>query len=133
MLEKDRGGNDVLDVATHAEERPGVPHRLALYQQVIADAKAEPEDKSYALYRAVMCYAPSGYNDCGGKDVDKAVRKALVPAVEEPLSSEAYGPEISNTTGNRSVCRAAYSLCLRGRGQPGVLVVVWRPPHGSVT
>lgn len=76
MLEKDRGGNDVLDVATHAEERPGVPHRLALYQQVIADAKAEPEDKSYALYRAVMCYAPSGYNDCGGKDVDKAVRKA---------------------------------------------------------
>jgi hypothetical protein len=23
-----------------------------------------------------MCYAPSGYNDCGGEDVDKAVRKA---------------------------------------------------------
>jgi hypothetical protein len=32
--------------------------------------------QSYALYRAVMCYAPSGYNDCGGEDVDKAVRKA---------------------------------------------------------
>lgn len=75
-LAKDQGGNDALDTATHEEGFSGQPHRLAWYQQVINDAKAEPEDKSYALYRAVMCYAPSGYNDCGGEDVDKAVRKA---------------------------------------------------------
>lgn len=74
--ETDLWGNDALDDATKLESAPGVAHRLAWYQQVINDAKAEPEDKSYALYRAVMCYAPSGYNDCGGEDVDKSVRKA---------------------------------------------------------
>jgi len=51
------------------------PDRQALYQRVIASTKAEPEDKSYALYRAVMCYAPSGYNHCGGKEVSKATRQ----------------------------------------------------------
>lgn len=75
-LAKDRGGNDALDIATRQDDFSGKPHRLAWYQQVINDAKTEPEDKSYALYRAVMCYSPSGYNDCGGEDVDKAVRKA---------------------------------------------------------
>lgn len=75
-LAKDQGGNDALDLATRQDDFSGKPHRLAWYQQVINDKEAEPEDKSYALYRAVMCYAPSGYNDCGGEDVDKAVRKA---------------------------------------------------------
>ncbi|WP_337264859.1 MULTISPECIES: hypothetical protein [unclassified Serratia (in: enterobacteria)] len=49
--------------------------RLAYYQQVIADAKAEPEDKSYALYRAVMCFSPSGYNDCDGQDIPIETRR----------------------------------------------------------
>ncbi|WP_443112783.1 hypothetical protein [Erwinia sp. SLM-02] len=53
----------------------GAPNRQAYYTQVIQDPRAEPEDKSFALYRAVMCYAPSGYNDCGGKEVEPAVRK----------------------------------------------------------
>lgn len=35
-----------------------------LYAAVIADARARPEERAYALYRAVMCYAPSGYNGC---------------------------------------------------------------------
>lgn len=52
------------------------PDRQALYQRVIASPGVEPEDKSYALYRAVMCYAPSGYNHCGGKEVSKATRQA---------------------------------------------------------
>lgn len=37
---------------------------------------APPEDKSYALYRAVMCYAPTGENDCDQQDIDKNTRKA---------------------------------------------------------
>ncbi|MEN3753527.1 hypothetical protein ABC733_15245 [Mangrovibacter sp. SLW1] len=48
---------------------------MALYRQVINNPNSEPEDKSFALYRAVMCYAPSGYNDCGGQDVSKAQRR----------------------------------------------------------
>ena len=37
-----------------------------IYAQIIADKTAQAEDRAYALYRAVMCYAPSGYNGCGG-------------------------------------------------------------------
>ncbi|UYA58417.1 hypothetical protein U1R68_00670 [Pectobacterium colocasium] len=51
-------------------------NRLDGYMRVIADPKAPPEDKTYALYRAVYCYAPSGYNDCGPQEISKATRKA---------------------------------------------------------
>ncbi len=43
---------------------------------MIGDAKAPKNDKAYALFRAINCYAPAGYNSCGGKDVEPAVRKA---------------------------------------------------------
>jgi hypothetical protein len=42
----------------------------------MSSSKAEPEDKSYALYRAILCYAPSGANECGGEEVDKRQRKS---------------------------------------------------------
>ncbi len=75
-LWKDSAGNDVLEMAIHRKTPYGQFDRQAYYQQVIASPKAEPEDKSYALYRAIMCYAPSGMNECGGADVDKAQRKS---------------------------------------------------------
>lgn len=50
--------------------------RASIYQAVIADPKAGPEEKAYALYRAVHCYAPSGNNDCGGDDVEVSQRRA---------------------------------------------------------
>ncbi len=75
-LWKDSAGNDVLEMAIHRKAPYGQFDRQAYYQQVIAAPKAEPEDKSYALYRAIMCYAPSGMNECGGADVDKAQRKS---------------------------------------------------------
>ncbi|WP_226052450.1 hypothetical protein [Dickeya chrysanthemi] len=66
--------NGLTDAAAHY---PGQAfNRLDNYMQVIADAKAPPEDKSYALYRAIYCYAPSGYNDCGSQDIGKETRKA---------------------------------------------------------
>ncbi len=75
-LWKDSAGNDVLEMAIHRKTPYGQFDRQAYYQQVIAAPKAEPEDKSYALYRAIMCYAPSGMNECGGADADKAQRKS---------------------------------------------------------
>lgn len=74
-LDKERWLNSDLDRATEIKPLPGVPQPLALYQQVISDTKAEPEDKSYALYSAISCYAPSSYNTCSNEEVDKAVRK----------------------------------------------------------
>lgn len=50
--------------------------RLEGYKQVIANTKAPRNDRAYALYRAINCYASSGNNRCGGKDVEPAVRKA---------------------------------------------------------
>lgn len=50
--------------------------RSEFYTAIIADPTAGAHDKAYALYRSVMCYAPSAMNDCGGADVTKAQRKA---------------------------------------------------------
>jgi hypothetical protein len=56
---------------------PGKPFsRLEIYKSVIADPAAAPASKAYALYRAVYCYGPSGYNSCGGVEVPIAQRKA---------------------------------------------------------
>lgn len=49
--------------------------RQSTYQRIIADAGVPAEDKAYALFRAVNCYAPSRANDCGGEDVPDATRK----------------------------------------------------------
>lgn len=46
------------------------------YKIIIANANAAPDLKAYALYRSIQCYATSGYNHCGGKDVEKSVRKS---------------------------------------------------------
>jgi hypothetical protein len=56
---------------------PGRPTpRSGLYAAVIADPAAGANEKAYALYRAVYCYAPSGSNSCGGTDATKAQRQA---------------------------------------------------------
>ncbi|HGY5077013.1 TPA: hypothetical protein ACNV27_002200 [Citrobacter gillenii] len=74
-LQADSAGNDVLGTAISRKEPFGQFDRQRYYQQVIASPNAEVEDKSFALYRAIMCYAPSGYNECGGEEVDKSQRK----------------------------------------------------------
>ena len=74
-LWKNSAGNDVLESAISRKEPFGQFDRQRYYQQVITSPKAEVEDKSFALYRAIMCYAPSGSNECGGEEVDKLQRK----------------------------------------------------------
>lgn len=50
--------------------------RQRIYQTIIDDAAASADERAYALFRAVNCYAPAGINDCGGDDVPVATRKA---------------------------------------------------------
>lgn len=46
---------------------PGKPlTRSAIYDRIIADRRAAPHIRAYALYRAIQCYAPSGSNGCAG-------------------------------------------------------------------
>ena len=64
-----------LGAALEKVKDNGSPDRQSYYMQVMKNPRTEPEDKSFALYRAVMCYAPSGFNDCGGVDQELSVRK----------------------------------------------------------
>ncbi|OYU37038.1 hypothetical protein [Novosphingobium sp. PASSN1] len=59
-----------------ANDYPGTPlPRGTIYAAAIADPRTAPDDRAYALFRAVQCYAPSAYNGCGGADVLVAQRK----------------------------------------------------------
>lgn len=68
--EKDELGGAVDDYPGKAMTR------ASLYDAVIADPRAPAADKAYALYRAINCYGPSGYNGCGGADATKPQRRA---------------------------------------------------------
>ena len=50
--------------------------RNASYTTILANPAATPDQKAYALYRSIQCYATMGYNHCGGDDVEKPVRKS---------------------------------------------------------
>ncbi len=65
--------------------------RLEGYKQVIRDAKAPKNDKAYALFRAVNCYAPAGYNSCGGQDVEPSVRKAWFRQLKSSFANTPWG------------------------------------------
>lgn len=65
--------------------------RLNGYQTVIADTKAGRDEKAYALYRAINCYAPSGYNSCGGKDVGQSVRKGWFKQLKTTYGATTWG------------------------------------------
>lgn len=68
--------------------------RLNGYQTVIADIKAGRDDKAYALFRAINCYGPSGYNSCGGKDVAQSVRKAWFKQLKSTYGSTSWGKSL---------------------------------------
>ncbi|MBG1231576.1 hypothetical protein [Aestuariivirga litoralis] len=64
--------------------------RQDIYTQVMADVKAAGDDKAFALSRAINCYASVGDNHCGGKDVDKNVRKGWFNRLKSEFGSTAY-------------------------------------------
>lgn len=74
----------LLDEQPPADELGGAPSqfsgtrfsRLTAYKTVIADPRAPAEDKAYALYRAVNCYAPSAFNGCDASEVALEQRRA---------------------------------------------------------
>ena len=71
-----------------------VAGRLALYRQVIADDKAPAEERSYALYRAINCYATSGYNHCGSEDLPKEERKRWFMTLKKQYAKTAWAQQL---------------------------------------
>ena len=68
--------------------------RLEGYKRVIADPKAPKNDKAYALFRAINCYAPAGYNSCGGQDVAPAARKAWFRQLKTGFADTEWGKSL---------------------------------------
>jgi hypothetical protein len=67
--------------------------RLEIYRGVIADPKASAGAKSYALFRAVRCYAPGGYNSCGGAEASKVQRKAWFMQLKRDYPNSIWAAE----------------------------------------
>lgn len=68
--------------------------RGEFYTAIIADPKAAPNDKAYALYRAVMCYAPSKMNSCGNADVSVGQRKAWFDRLKRDYPQSAWAKKL---------------------------------------
>ena len=65
-----------VELSAVATQFPGIGiSRLDVYKTIINDARAEPDLRAYALYRAVNCWAPSGSNGCDSSDAPKSQRK----------------------------------------------------------
>jgi hypothetical protein len=73
----------------------GPPYsRLDTYQVLMGSPKASPDDKAYALFRAVNCYAPGGTNTCGGKGVDTVMRKAWFQRLKHDYPNSRWAQEL---------------------------------------
>ena len=73
----------------------GAAHgRLALYRQVIADASAPEAERSYALFRAINCFASSGYNHCGSEEIPKAERKRWFNTLKQSYGGSVWAKQL---------------------------------------
>jgi TolA-binding protein len=73
----------------------GAPYaRFETYKALIASSKTPAEDKAYALYRAVRCYAPAQINSCGGEDVEESQRKAWFQQLKKRYPNSKWAKEL---------------------------------------
>ncbi|WP_425969241.1 hypothetical protein, partial [Aeromonas dhakensis] len=68
--------------------------RLDWYQQVIANPKAAKEEKAYALYRAINCYAPSGNNSCGNQEIPLSQRKGWFNTLKRQYGTSQWAKQL---------------------------------------
>lgn len=68
--------------------------RGTIYASIIANPKAAPNDRAYALFRQINCYAPSGNNSCGGEDVEIDQRKAWFNQLKREYPGSAWAKKL---------------------------------------
>ncbi|CAN5307659.1 hypothetical protein BH10PSE13_BH10PSE13_22300 [soil metagenome] len=91
-----------LDAQPRADELGGTPtlfpgkpySRLEAYRGVIASPRTHAEDKAYALYRAIRCYAPSRNNSCGGEGVNEGQRKAWFQQIKRDYPQTRWAKDL---------------------------------------
>ncbi|KAF1053904.1 MAG: hypothetical protein GAK43_01164 [Stenotrophomonas maltophilia] len=86
-------GQRELGGSTPLFEGP-VYSRLDGYLKVIANTQAADDDRAYALYRAINCYAPSGYNGCGKQDIAPAERKKWFRTLKSQYASTPWAKSL---------------------------------------
>ena len=93
---------DELDKPPPADELGGAPSlfpggpysRLESYKALLANPKTPATIRAYVLYRAVECYAPSGYDHCGGVDVPTAQRKAWFTTLKADYAGSVWAQRL---------------------------------------
>lgn len=67
--------NAAATLGSAPSQFPGKSYeRIGSYQTVIGNAQASADDRAYALYRAIRCFEPAGYSECGGNDIPRGTR-----------------------------------------------------------
>jgi hypothetical protein len=64
------------------------------YLKVIANKQAEGDARAYALFRAVRCYAPSGFNDCGKQDIPVSTRKQWFQMLHKEYADSSWASSL---------------------------------------
>lgn len=96
------GVTAALDDQPDADELGGAPSlfpgkrfsRLDGYKAVMADTSTMPANRAYALYRAVNCYAPAGYNGCDSTEATKAQRKGWFDQLKGQYPTSAWAKKL---------------------------------------
>jgi hypothetical protein len=74
---------------------PGDPvPRDRIYRDVIGEPGVSHEDRAYALYRAVYCYAPGRTNTCSREEVPESQRRAWFRRLKDEFGDTRWGREI---------------------------------------
>ena len=68
--------------------------RLSAYKVVAADATAGPENRAYALYRAINCFYQSANNQCDWTEVTKAERKAWFDQLKRQYPTSVWAKKL---------------------------------------
>jgi hypothetical protein len=83
------------ELGSGPEQFPGKPlYRDAIYARVMADTAAAPNERAYALYRALRCYAPTGNNSCSGESVDVSVRRGWFQRLKREFSATPWASKL---------------------------------------
>lgn len=90
MLNNYNTASEALGTNKPTEFGKNLHLRLEGYQQVINDPDAPEDDKAYALYKAIRCFANSGYNRCDGRDIPQAERKKWFRLLQSTYSKTSW-------------------------------------------
>lgn len=68
-------------------------NRGQIYDAVLNNSQATENQKAYALYRKINCYATSGYNGCGDEDVEQSERKRWFQTLKSTYKNSAWAQQ----------------------------------------